>query len=182
MNSIIVVFPKRENAVSIRNILIRAGLEVSAVCTTGAKALQYAEAWDGGIVVCGFRMPDMQYTELREWLPEQYDILLAASADRWRDVLPDGVVGLPMPFKAQDLISTVEMMVRARSGRKKKERSGVQRRSSRQQEVIDQAKALLMERNNMTEDEAHRYLQKSSMQSGNSMAETARMVIMIMDE
>ena len=42
---------------------------------------------------------------------------------------------------------------------------------------IDKAKALLMERNNMTEEEAHRYLQKCSMDSGTNMVETAQMVI-----
>ena len=42
MSNIIVVFPKRENAVNIRNSLVRAGIEVSAVCLTGAKASRYA--------------------------------------------------------------------------------------------------------------------------------------------
>ena len=40
MSHIIVVFPRRDNAVNIRNVLVRAGMEVSAVCLTGAKVLQ----------------------------------------------------------------------------------------------------------------------------------------------
>ena len=48
--------------------------------------------------------------------------------------------------------------------------------------MIDQAKALLMERNHMSESEAHRYLQKNSMESGTNMLETAQMVLMILDE
>ena len=64
MSNIIVVFPKRENAVNIRNSLVRAGIEVSAVSLTGAKALQYADNWSDGIVVCGYRFQDMQYTDL----------------------------------------------------------------------------------------------------------------------
>ncbi|MFR2620283.1 MAG: ANTAR domain-containing protein [Clostridia bacterium] len=39
-----------------------------------------------------------------------------------------------------------------------------------------------MARNNMTEEEAHRYLQKSSMDSGTNMVETAEMVLSIMSE
>ena len=35
-----------------------------------------------------------------------------------------------------------------------------------------------MDRNNMTEPEAHRYLQKMSMDAGRSLAETARMVLL----
>lgn len=68
-------FPKRENAVNIRNSLVRAGIEVSAVCLTGAKVLQYADNWNNGIVVCGYRFQDMQYTDLRESLPDTFDML-----------------------------------------------------------------------------------------------------------
>ena len=46
--------------------------------------------------------------------------------------------------------------------------------------IINQAKALLMERNNMSEEEAHRYIQKCSMDSGTNMLETAQMVISLM--
>ena len=44
-------------------------------------------------------------------------------------------------------------------------------------QLIKDAKALLMERNNMSEEEAHRYMQKVSMDSGNNMVETAGMIL-----
>lgn len=78
MSHIIVVFPRRDNAVNIRNVLVRAGMEVSAVCLTGAKVLQYVDNWSDGIVVCGYHLQDMQYTELREALPFSFDMLLVA--------------------------------------------------------------------------------------------------------
>lgn len=43
--------------------------------------------------------------------------------------------------------------------------------------VITAAKELLMERNQMTEDEAHHYIQKLSMDSGNNIVETAEMIL-----
>ena len=95
MSHIIVVFPRRDNAVNIRNVLVRAGMEVSAVCLTGAKVLQYVDNWSDGIVVCGYRLQDMQYTELREALPFSFDMLLVAPPSKWMDELPEGVVGLP---------------------------------------------------------------------------------------
>ena len=99
MSHIIVAFSKRENAANIRNILMRSGMDVSAVCLTGAAVLQNADTWNEGIVICGYRMQDMQYTRLRELLPEQFEMLLAAPPDRWVGTeLPDGVVGLPMPI------------------------------------------------------------------------------------
>ena len=65
MIGIIVVFPSRENAANIRNLLVRYGMTVSGVCTTGAQAMNHADALDEGIVVCGYKLKDMMYTELR---------------------------------------------------------------------------------------------------------------------
>ncbi len=167
---------------NIRNIFVKAGLEVSAVCQTGAKVLQYAETWNEGIVVCPDRMQDMHYTQLREYLPGGFQILLLASARQWAEGLPDGVVGLSMPIKVYDLVNTVEMMQQSQERRRRKRRQRGRMRNEGDRQVIDQAKALLMERNHMSEDEAHRYVQKTSMESGNDMAETARMILTVMQE
>ena len=61
-------------------------------------------------------------------------------------------------------------------------RKELKNRDPKQQETIRKAKELLMTRNNMSEEEAHRYLQKSSMDSGTNMVETAEMVLSIMAE
>ena len=182
MSHIIVAFSKRENAANIRNILMRSGMDVSAVCMTGAAVLQNADTWNEGIVICGCQMQDMQYTRLRELLPERFEMLLVAQPDRWMDTeLPDGVVGLPMPVKVYDLISSVEMMAEAMERRRRERRSRGKERSAGDRAVVEQAKAVLMERNNMSEEEAHRYLQKCSMESGTNMVETAQMVLTIMN-
>ena len=51
MSSIIVVFPKKEIATNIRNILVRNGFDVIGVGVTGAQAVQLADNLDDGIVV-----------------------------------------------------------------------------------------------------------------------------------
>lgn len=50
-----------------------------------------------------------------------------------------------------------------------------------EQELIKQAKELLMDRNHMTETDAHRYLQKCSMDSGTNMVETAQMIMSLIN-
>ena len=167
---------------NIRNILVKSGLEVSAVCQTGAKVLQYAEMWSDGIVVCAHQMQDMHYTQMREYLPDSFEILLIAPADKWVDGIPDGVVGLPMPLKIYDLVSTIEMIQQMQYRRRRKKRETGKTRSDKDRQIIDQAKALLIERNHMTEEEAHKYVQKTSMESGTDMVETARMILTVMDK
>lgn len=180
MTGIIVVFPNKDNAVGIRNLLVRGGMTVTGVCTSGAQAVNYADTMDEGIVVCGYKLKDMMYTELREYLPEGFEMLLVASQDKWGDGLVEGVMGLTMPVKAYDLMNTIELMLESMERRRKKRKEQKKIRNARQQALIGQAKELLMTRNNMTEEEAHRYLQKNSMDSGTNLVETAKMVLTIM--
>lgn len=182
MVGIIVAFPNKDNAANIRNLLAREGMTVIGVCTTGAQAMNYADTVDEGIVVCGYKLKDMLYSELREYLPDGFEMLLIASPDKWSSGLAEGVVGLNMPIKVYDLMNTVEMMLQNMDRRRRKRRQEKKGRSPDQQEAIQKAKQLLMERNNMSEGEAHRYLQKSSMDSGTNIVETAEMVLSIMSE
>lgn len=50
--------------------------------------------------------------------------------------------------------------------------------TTRNDHDIQSAKKVLITQRNMTESEAHRYLQKMSMDAGRSLTETARMVLL----
>ena len=69
------------------------------------------------------------------------------------------------------------MMVQSQARIRRKQRLRPKERNLEEQNLIMRAKELLMERNNMTESEAHRYIQKCSMDSGTNLVETAQMVI-----
>ena len=51
MTSVIVVLPKAEDAKGIKGLLGRSGIPVAGVCTTGSKAIAWADNLGGGIVV-----------------------------------------------------------------------------------------------------------------------------------
>lgn len=176
MSNVVVVFPKPEDAKSIRNLLVRNGIQVAGVCTTGSQALSYIDGLASGIVVCGYRFRDMLYTELKSQMGSGFDMLLLASQRVLAEKGPDGVMAVGMPLKVHELIDTINMMEGAlrKSGKKSRQRS------SREKAVIEKAKRLLMERNHMSEEEAHRYVQKCSMDNGYSMVETAEMIISLM--
>lgn len=107
-------------------------------------------------------------------------MLVTGSPDKWGDGIVNGVVGLTRPLKVHDLLSTLNMMLQAIERRRKKRNAKPKARSEKEQALLREAKVLLMNRNNMTEDEAHHYLQKCSMDSGTNMVETAQMVLSVM--
>lgn len=180
MANIIVVFPKREDAGAIRSILVRNGYSVAAVCTSGTAALQAADRLNEGIVVCGYRYRDMLFDQLYDSLPPTFQMLLLASERVLDEGIPRGVAGVCMPLKVQELLENLEELQLSMERIRKKKKSKGRVRSEAEQKVIAEAKALLMEKNHMTEEEAHRYLQKTSMDSGTGFVETAQMLLCLM--
>ncbi len=180
MAGIIVAFPKEEDARKIKNLLVRNGFSVSSVCTTGAQAVGLADSYSQGIVICGYRLPDMMYQELYNCLPSGFEMLLMASRHILAECMDNGIVCLAMPMKVLDLVNTVDMLLHTVQRRHGKMREKPKERSGEEISLIHEAKYLLMDRNHMTEDEAYRYIQKCSMDSGTKMAETAQMVLTMM--
>lgn len=180
MTNIIVALPKVEEAKVIKNILVRSGFSVTGICTTGAQAISQADGLNDGIVVCSYKLADMVYSELHECLPHGFEMLLMASARLIDECYGNDIVCLSMPLKTDDLINTVNMLVEGIERRRRKAKLKPRVRSAEEESAIKDAKEILMVRNHMTEEEAHRYLQKCSMDSGTNMVETSLMVLSMM--
>ena len=179
MSGVIAVLPKIEDARQISGILARRGIGVAALCTTAAMALNKAHVLECGVVICSYRISDMHYTQLAQYLPDYFDMLLLTSKEEAHNA-PSGMMLLTYPVKPGDLAGTVEMMLVQLERRLKKSRAKPPKRTQREQNYINNAKMVLMERNGMTEEEAFRYIQKSSMDSGTNMVETAQMILLLL--
>ena len=163
MSSIVIVLPKIEDGKRIRDILAKRGYEIDAVCSTAAAALGEMNNLNGGIVICGYKLPDMFFTDLNECMPSGFQMLLIASSRALSAVEGTGIMAVTMPLSVYELVKPKV-------------------RSAEEQHIIDRAKSLLIERNHMTESEAHRYMQKCSMDSGTNLVETAQMVLTLLTE
>jgi len=177
MADIIVAFPKLEDAEKLRKLLIRNGYDAGTACDSGAKAISAASRLDGGVVICGYKFSDMHYFEINDYLPKGFQMLLLASPVKLADCSGSGIMCLAMPFKIHDLLATLELMMVQYDRWRKKQKHKPKARPENEKKIITRAKELLMERNKMTEEEAHHYIQKTSMDSATNMAETAQMII-----
>ena len=130
MSTLIVAFPKIEEAKAVRNLLVRKGYEVAIPCITGAQVINQADNLSDGIIICGYKLSDnMIYTELNEYKPKSFEMLLVASRNLWGDCQDNDIVCAAMPIKVNDLCSTIEMMLQAQVRRRRKLRSQPRRRS-----------------------------------------------------
>lgn len=178
MGSIIVVLPKLEDAKHISDILRKYGLETAMVCTSGRELLPRLSVLENGVIICGRRLKDMHYTKLAEYLPEYFDMVLLSSDAELAEVSPK-ILRLTFPIRTGELVSMVETLLLQQEQRLKKKRKKPKKRTEEEQKIIDAAKAVLMEQNQMTEQEAFRYIQKSSMNFERNMVETAQMILLL---
>lgn len=177
MVSVIVVFPKLEEAKSIKNLLVRNGIEVAAACTTAAQVIALTDDLDYGIVISGYKLVDMMYHELLECLPDTFDMVLIASKRYYSECCSSDIVCLSMPIRVVDLVEHVHLIYDKMYGEMKRRKAKPSVRTEEEKQIIAHAKMILMREKNVSEEEAHRYLQKKSMDNGTNMVETAHMVL-----
>lgn len=182
MSNIVIAFPKKEVAQNIRKILSQSGYSVQAVCSTGAQALASVNNLENGILICGSRFIDMMYMEIHDYLPPEFRMLLIASPTSIQEREVENLVCLELPMKVHELLQTLEMMEGQIRRRRKRFRSIPRQRSEEDRQMIEQAKALLMDRNKFSEEEAHRYIQKRSMENGTGLVEVAQMILSLMQD
>lgn len=182
MSNIVIAFPKKEVAQNIRKILSQSGYSVQAVCSTGAQALASVNNLENGILICGSRFIDMMYMEIHDYLPSEFQMLLIASPTSIQEREVENLVCLELPMKVHELLQTLEMMEGQIHRRRKRLRNIPRQRSEEDRQMIEQAKALLMDRNKFSEEEAHRYIQKRSMENGTGLVEVAQMILSLMQD
>lgn len=175
MSVIVVVLPKLEDAKKIRKILAGHGFQNVVACASGSLALSTISGYAYGLVISGYHLKDMYYLELLDQLPKYFELVLMGKADAAAETTA-GVLSLTTPLKIYDLVNTADMVLRQLERRIKKEKTK-KKRSEKEENYIRNAKILLMERNHLTEEEAYRYIQKSSMDNGTNMVETAQMIL-----
>jgi len=185
MRQLIVAFSEQEVAHKIKALLISQGLPIRGVCSTGAQVLQMAAQCEGGgVVVCPFRFSDMNASEVMSLLGEDFDMLVLVTPRQQGLISGQGIYTLSQPISVASISGAVRQILETRQMRASNDdraepAGGINsNRSPEEQKVIEQAKYLLMNRRKMTEVEAHRYLQKKSMESGIRLIELARRIIM----
>ncbi|MHB1483401.1 MAG: ANTAR domain-containing response regulator [Saccharofermentanales bacterium] len=188
MRNIIVAFTDHPTAQKIRTILTYNGFTVAGVCVSGAQVIGLAKRLDGGgTIICSARFHDMTTVFLSQQLYPEFDFLVLAHPGEFETDTENGIFSLTLPLKKADFLDSVKLLFTtghiSTSARellkeeKTKKQEKVPLRTPEEIKLIEQAKSVLMERNNLTEEQAHRFLQKYSMNKGYKLTDTAREII-----
>lgn len=177
MLDIIIAFPRIDDARNLKKVLGRAGYEVRSTCDQGSQVASIANESDGGIVICGYQLSDMVCQELYNYLPKGFSMIVVASPAKLEYCTLEELKCVEMPLRVSDLLNVINEISLDYNRLRRRDKAKKRFRSRADQEQIDKAKAWLMQEKQMSENEAHRYLQKLSMDGGHSLVETAGMLL-----
>ena len=173
MNRLIVAFDNDATIARVKEMLASASVQPRSTHRTGAEVARAVRFMGGGTVVCGVKLLDMTADQLYDDLEGLAHMLVIGKPLQLEICTAPDIFKLPLPINRFDLGASVRMLLQLEEMDHKKKN----RRSTQENQMIEQAKALLENAFGMTEAEAHRYLQKRSMDAGIRITDTAAMII-----
>lgn len=173
LDQVIVAFESEKTCRRLKEILESSGTASCLICRSGDQVRRWVNKRHITVVICGYKLAEESAVDVLSDLPAFCSMLLLARQDLLDLVRGDKLFPLPAPVSRGVLIETVGRLLRAGGD---SEDSFLQR-SREEQRLIAQAKGILMERCGLTEETAHRFLQKKSMDRGEKLVRTAEMVL-----
>ncbi|MBD5118767.1 MAG: ANTAR domain-containing protein [Clostridiales bacterium] len=184
MRQVIVAFERQSNCDRLREIVEKSGEFSCVVCRTADQVRRAVRKLRLDIVVCGFKLGEESCESLFYDLPQRCSMLMVAPQAQLDLCETEGIFKLQAPVRRSELMASVRLLAQvARSASSQVARGASSqghspaRRSQEERELVERAKAVLMSRHGMTEEQAHRFLQKQSMDNGARLTDTAKLVL-----
>lgn len=174
METVILAFEGEKTIARVRDLLEGSGTAVCLVCRSAAEVKRLVNKQHIPLVICGYKLKDETAEALSEDLPLFCSVLVLAGQTMLDMIESEDVFKLAAPVSRGDLLSSAQMLLQV--GRRMDKLIRPQR-SEEEKDLIQRAKTVLMDRNGMTEAQAHRFLQKQSMDSGAKLVQTAQLVL-----
>ena len=179
MDRIVQAFATEKAHDQIARLLSSGGLSPYACCFSGADTIRMVRKLGDAVVICGFRLRDMTAEMLAADLQGIAPLLVISSPGNLELCSGENLFKLATPATRADFFASLDLLLQfgtGHGGPPAPQHSRPQR-SEAEEHLVRQAKAILMEVNLMTEAEAHRFLQKRSMDAGLKLADTARLIL-----
>ena len=174
MDTVIVAFENPAMCQRFSQLLESSGTARCLSCLSGDQVRRLLGKQQIYCVICGPRLRDGPAEWLYEDLPPACSLLLVGPQHMLDACSSRDIFKLATPIRKEEALSTVRLLLQFGHRMERFVRPG---RTGAQQELVDRAKELLMEKKGMSEEEAHRALQKRSMDAGLRLTQTARKVI-----
>ncbi len=151
-------------------LLVSSGFSIFRCCAAGSELRRTLNECEDGVVILMGPLPGCKPDELQWDYGEHIQILLIAKPAVLEGCEAPGIFRLALPASSQAVIGAVDMLSQLHQMR-------LPKRMGSEKQIVEEAKQLLMRRQNLTEPEAHRALQQYAMNHGIKMSEYAAQIL-----
>ena len=176
---IIIALSNIETAGKLKMLLIQEGYEILGVCSSGNELIRLVLQYSPDLVLVGYKFTDMSLLDVYETL---YDTtsFLAMVNEPYKSYVEEDTDIYCIGTKISNVILTNAIDLIFQSKRriiKLKEQVQKLENTLEDRKIIEKAKGYLMRNSGITENEAFRYMQKISMDSGKRMRDIASLIL-----
>lgn len=172
--NIFIAFANEKISYTVAKMLISEGMKPAAICTSISDLRKKLNYYQNGIIISGYKFKDGSIIQLVDDVPDNFGIVLIGNKTQIDLCEDDRVFKLAVPLQKMDLVCSVSMILNIQSSKKV---NNITFRTDEEQKILQLAKETLIDRYGMTESQAHRYMQKKSMDTGTKLIEIAKMIL-----
>lgn len=173
-DNIFLAFSSKKLTLSIGRMLISDGFKITSIAKNVVDFKNIFQYYHSGIIIMGYRFDGVHIDDLLEDMPKDFTVIFIGDKLQLDSCENENVFKLSVPLHKTDLICAVEMFTTIESTYKPIDEKNVE-----EHRIINRAKRILIDAYSMTEDQAHRYIQKKSMDTGKKLVDIARIILEI---
>lgn len=166
MARIVIVGVSEASRTQLARLLASFGLDVFRLCASGSELRRTLNACEDGIVILAGHVPDCQPDDLIADFGDNFRFLMIGRPDVLSVSESPGLFKMVYPCAGSAVLGAVEMLSQLHAMR-------LPKRTGEDRALVERAKALLMQREHITEPEAHRRMQQHAMTHSIKMTEYA---------
>ena len=170
MTKFAVAFHDGETAERIASFLRGSGYEVIRTCSSADEVRRTFRMIQDGILIAGVRLRNRSLDEVAADLNDHVEILCLCRPDQFSQISSEKIFRQAMPVTRSVLIAWADMLAQLHYQR-------LPRRTESDRDMIQKAKDIIMEQKQIDETEAHRYLQRLSMNLHQPMSKVAERIV-----
>lgn len=173
MRTIVVAAANQKFSSAIEDILTQNAIVVDFFCKSGSEVISLQNQLSDPVLVCG-TLKDIPSIYLARELPNEWDVILLLKSNQPFPYYVSNITPINLPVNRLEFVETVRTVAQQLSQTYAAKTTAKKVRSPDEEKLIEDAKRLIMKRRSLSESDAHRLLQRYSMNLGISMLELAK--------